>query len=329
MMFFRSHLKSHWPVYVLWLAFAGVLLGSFLLYHLPLQAVLYPLGLCFAGGVVYQGCSILRDYRRHKVLSALLNATAQRVEGLPIPADALEADYQALLRREEDLRQQDAIAAAGKYDDMVAYYTVWAHQIKTPIASMRLSLQNEDTPFARRQLQDLARIEQYADMVLAFLRLESESTDYLIHPCDLDTILRPAIKSFAGEIIGKHLTLRYEPIHRTVLTDEKWLGFVLRQILSNAIKYTNEGSISVTWEEPGALCIRDTGIGIRPEDLPRIFENGFTGYNGREHTRATGIGLYLCARICRNLHHPISAESVPGEGTAIRLDLRRARLEIE
>ena len=115
----------------------------------------------------------------------------------------------------------------------------------------------------------------------------------------------------------------------TVLTDEKWLGFVVEQIISNAVKYTSEGGIRICMPEPGILRIEDTGVGICAEDLPRIFENGYTGFNGREDKRASGIGLYLCKRITENLGHGISAESQQGEGTTILLDLRRKQLGVD
>ena len=107
------------------------------------------------------------------------------------------------------------------------------------------------------------------------------------------------------------------------MTDEKWLRFVVEQVLSNALKYTREGSISIYLEAPRTLVIRDTGIGIAPEDLPRIFEKGFTGYNGRSDQKASGLGLYLCRRVCAKLGHTITAESVPDQGTAIRIGLEQ------
>jgi signal transduction histidine kinase len=159
-------------------------------------------------------------------------------------------------------------------------------------------------------------------MVLTYLRLESDGTDYVIREYDLDDIVRPAVKKLSGDFIGKKLTLAYEPLNTTVLTDEKWLSFVIEQLLTNAVKYTPAGgTVSICLEPPKTLCIRDTGIGIAPEDLPRIFEHGYTGLVGRADKRASGLGLYLCRRVCKNLGHKIRAESKPGEGTVMRVDL--------
>ena len=138
------------------------------------------------------------------------------------------------------------------------------------------------------------------------------------------------MRKFAGQFIRKKIRLDYEPLGAMVLTDEKWLRFVVEQVLSNALKYTPAGgTISVTLEDPLTLCIADTGIGIAPEDLPRVFDRGFTGYNGRREQKSSGIGLYLCRRILDKLGHTITVDSVPGEGTvvSIRLDSREMRVE--
>ena len=118
------------------------------------------------------------------------------------------------------------------------------------------------------------------------------------------------------------------PSDLKVVTDEKWLLFVIEQVLSNSLKYTKQGSISVFVNDNQELCIKDTGIGIAPEDLPRIFENGYTGCNGRNDKKASGIGLYLCKRICKNLGHEITASSVLGKGTTIKINLNQKKIFI-
>lgn len=194
--------------------------------------------------------------------------------------------------------------------------------------SIRLTLQNEDSALSRRLSSELSRIEQYVDMVLAYLRLDSESGDYVFRKYDLDTILKRSVRRFSGDFIAKKIQLDYSPVGRTIVTDEKWLSFVIEQILSNALKYTPSGSVSI-FMDGDILKIKDTGIGIAPEDLPRIFEKGYTGYNGRTDMHASGIGLYLCRRICENLSIAISAESKPGAGTTVMLDMSQYRLRAE
>ena len=204
---------------------------------------------------------------------------------------------------------------------MTEYYTMWVHQIKTPIAALKLLLQSEDTPKNREYEEELFRIEQYVEMVLHYSRLESDTTDFIIRKCDLDKIIKEAVRKYARFFIRKKISLDYEPLNLSVLTDEKWLEFVIEQVISNAIKYTPEGKVSIYIEEKGTLVIEDTGIGIRTEDLPRVCEKGYTGYNGHTDKRSTGIGLYLCKCILKNLSHTISVESQQGEGTRVKIGL--------
>ena len=236
-----------------------------------------------------------------------------------------EQAYQALLLALHADRQRLKSDMDARYHDMTEYYTVWAHQIKTPIAAMRLALQNEDTPLSRRLTGEVGRVEQYVQMALTYLRLGSDSSDYVIRSCALDDVVRPAVRRFAGEFIQRRIQLNYQMLNCTVITDEKWLGFVVEQVLSNALKYTPQGSVSIYMEPEGVLCIRDTGIGIAPEDLPRVFEKGYTGYNGRSHRKASGLGLYLCREILARLGHSVSAESQVDHGTTIRIDLRQKK----
>ena len=231
-----------------------------------------------------------------------------------------------LYQKQQELTQEWRV----RYSDMMEYYTAWTHQMKTPIAAMRLHLQAADTPENHILLEDLQRIEQYVEMVLCYLRLDSDSTDYLFVRCDLDSVVRQAVRRFSSQFIHRKIRLEYEPLGCRVLTDEKWLLFVLEQVLSNALTYTpSGGTVSIFLEEPKTLCIRDTGIGIAAEDLPRIFEKGFTGCNGRTDKKASGIGLYLCRRICRNLNHTITAESQAEQGTTIRIGMFRETRGIE
>lgn len=317
--------------YALMLLFAcsGVFAVVFLLYGLPMAAVAYPAGLCAIILTVAGVWDYIRLRRRHLQLRSLQSLPVGLMEGIPVPRSTVEADYQQLLQRMEDERCRERGEAQRRYQDMMDYYTVWAHQIKTPIAAMRLHLQQEDSPLSRTLRSEVMRVEQYADMVLAYLRLDASSTDYVIRTCEVDDIVRQAVKRFAGEFIARRLSLEYQPLQTRVITDEKWLGFVVEQVLSNALKYTRTGGVTICMEQGQVLCIRDTGIGIAPEDLPRIFEQGFTGAAGRSDRKASGIGLYLCRRICRNLGHKISAESVPGQGTTIRIDLRQYDLKAE
>ncbi len=327
--FFPSYLRQKRGVLAFFALCAGVYALVFALFRLPWKAVAYPTILCLLLGGAFLAADYRRALLRHRTLTALAKLPAELMDPLP-PADTgVERDYQALVQTLRDQLDQFRGAAQTSAADMKMYCTLWVHQIKTPIAAMHLRLQSEDTDLSRQLTEELVRVEQYVDMVLAYFRLESGSGDYVFREYDLDAIVRAAIRRFAPQFIRKKIKLEYEPVHVRVLTDEKWLCFVLEQLLSNALKYTPSGSISITLEEPMTLCVRDTGIGIAPEDLPRIFELGYTGFNGRTDKRASGIGLYLCQRICRNLSHGITAASEPGKGTVIRLRLDRTPLTAE
>lgn len=334
MEFFRSYLWQRRKGIFTFFLFCLIFLTIFLLYHLPMGAAVYPSLICACIGGIFLVRDFLEEKKRRQRLCRLLETDEVQDPDLveeyyPRPESGTEALYQEIIRMLLEKRRQREDEVSGQFGDMVDYYTVWVHQIKTPIASMRLKIQNEDTDFSRELSEDLFRIEQYVEMVLCYLRLDSESTDYVFKEYDLDGIVKQAVKKFAGQFIRKKIRLEYTPLEKRVLTDEKWLLFVLEQVLSNALKYTREGEIAIILESGEVLCIRDTGMGIAPEDLPRIFEKGYTGYNGRSDKKASGLGLYLCRRICRKLGHEIWAESVLNKGTAIRICLKKDELEVE
>lgn len=324
-----QYLKQHRRIFIVEIIFIIIFAVSFLLYHLPIGAVIYPTLLCAVLGILIVVFDFLRVKREHETLQSIRGITDTLAAEFPNVDGIKDEDYQQIIRLISEEHGAYRIETNQKYVEMIDYYTVWAHQIKTPIASMRLHLQNEDSALARTLTSDLHRIEQYVEMVLTFLRLDSDSTDYVIKEYDLDKIVKQTVRKFSADFIGQKLSLVYEPVNTKVITDEKWLSFVIGQVLSNALKYTPAGSIEITLEKEKVLRIRDTGIGISPEDLPRIFENGYTGYNGRADKKASGIGLYLCKRVCKNLGHTITASSTVDKGTTIDIDLSQTKLEVE
>ena len=274
----------------------------------------------------------LPDLRRfalcHRQLSDALKSIRVSDEQLPPPENLIEEDYRQLIRALGEEKQRQASAMDLRMSDMQDYFTLWAHQIKTPIAAMRLILQTRPENSAEELSQELFRVEQYVEMVLNYLRLDSDSTDFVFRTCALDDIIRQCVRKYAKQFIRKRIRLEYEGTALQVLTDEKWLCFVIEQILSNALKYTSAGSIRI-FTQGETLVIADTGMGIAPEDLPRVFEKGYTGYNGRTDKKATGIGLYLCKRILQKLGHEISISAQVGKGTRVSIDLSREELTVE
>lgn len=321
-----AYLARHWKLLLLLTGSLGICSAVFYLYGLPLESVGYAFALCFSLGLVLFAAGYVQFLRRHRELRRLLSQAREKVLPLPPPKGLLEADYQALLEALASERAALALEDRNRLQDMTDYYTLWAHQIKTPIAAMRLLLQEEPRP---EQEGELLKIEQYVEMVLNYLRLDSDSTDYVFRGCDLDALLRQSIRKYARLFILKKISLDFQETGKTVLTDEKWLSFVIEQLLSNAVKYTPEGGRVRVYGDGETLVIADNGIGIRPEDLPRVFEKGFTGFNGREDKKSTGIGLYLCRQVMDRLNHGISIASRPGQGTLVRLDLSRERKKVE
>lgn len=321
-----AYLRSRKRVIAAFALFEGIFAAVMLLGGVPLGAFGYASALCGAAAVGFGVYDFVKFRRKCRVLRQLNDEIKITCDDLPQPEDAVEQGYSELVRTLFDSRRELEAQYEAGFADMTDYYTMWAHQIKTPIAAMRLCLAEQDTPESRELLGGLLRIEQYVEMVLCYVRLESSETDYVIRECSLDGMIRAALRKFSGQFIRKKLSLDYEPLNYTVLTDEKWLLFVIEQILSNAVKYTKTGGVSITLEN-GTLRIRDTGIGIAPEDLPRIFDKGYTGCNGRSDMKASGIGLYLCRRICRALGHTISAQS-DESGTVIEIGLERSAVDL-
>lgn len=324
---FFSYLKRHWKIIILLTVFVCIAAAVFSLYRLPVEAVVYTAVLCFAAGAMLFFLGYAGWARRHRYLKAMKKTILLSLDGLPEPSGVVERDYQELLELLWNEKNRVSANADTQRAEQIDYYTMWAHQIKTPIAAMRLLLEDENTDAAAVGAE-LFRIEEYVEMVLGYLRLGSESTDYVFRPCRVDAVVRSAVRKYARFFIQKKLTLTLADTGLTVVTDEKWLLFVVEQVLSNALKYTRRGGVSIH-AQGDTLVIADTGIGVRAEDLPRVFDKGFTGMNGREDKKSTGIGLYLCRMVCDRLGHGISISSVPGSGTQVCIDLRRRESVME
>lgn len=331
-LFFRW-VQSRAAVIALFALIFAVLALVFYLYRLPGEAVGYGCALCAAIAAVFCAGDFLSFRRRHLALADALKLMPEISAPLPRAEGLLESDYAELT---EALRRENTrlrAASAVRLEDMDDYYTLWAHEIKTPIAAMRLLLQSSGGALGPEETAELEaelfRTEQYVELAMGYQKLTGDGSDLVIAQYRLDDIVRQSVRKYARQFIRKGLSMDYGDISMTVLTDEKWLGFVIEQVLSNCLKYTRSGGISIYQQGADALVIADTGVGIAPEDLPRIFQRGFTGYNGRMDKKSTGIGLYLCRLVMGKLGHAITAESEPGKGTRITLDLGRRKLSVE
>ncbi len=329
----KAFLCAYWRekrgAFAVFIAVSAIFIACLALYRIPPEAALYPALLSAGVLALLLAFDVRRAWRTHRSFLRLEKLPPEQIDVLPKPRTVAQADCQRLVEKLCCEQRELSAKTAAQYADILDYYTLWAHQIKTPIASMRLTLQAGEHESSDALTHDLQRIEQYVQMALVFLRLDSGTTDLVIQRCDLDGIIRPVIHKLASQFIHRKLSLDYEPLSETVLTDEKWLSFVVEQVLTNALKYTPHGGVRIFLEQPKTLCIRDTGIGIAPEDLPRVFDKGYTGLNGRLDKKASGIGLYLCRRICIRLGHTIQIESRLGQGTTVRIDLSVREIQAE
>lgn len=305
----------------------------------------------------------LRYRSKVKALSNALKRPVEEQAQLPEATDDVEILYHRLLENQSIARSESESSAAVRQSRMRDYYSMWVHQIKTPISAMKLLLEAEREELGQlmcneeqsqcqtadmsggnisatglndaakqqaafKELSDnldsfedeLFRIEEYVGMALQYQRVSSTENDFVLEKISLDGVIRDTIKKYAKIMIRRHIGINYSGTKKQVYTDEKWLAFILEQILSNAIKYTPQGFVTIeTAEEKDRffITIKDTGIGIKAEDLPRVFEKGYTGYNGHADKKATGIGLYLCRQMADKLGHTIRVESELGKGTKV------------
>jgi signal transduction histidine kinase len=303
----------------------------FSLYNLPIEPVGYASMLCVNIGAIFILVDFLKLYKKHKLLRDLKSSITLGFDKFPEPEGIIEEDYRDLLTNLYKKSTEIAYAAEMSQSNLVDYYTLWAHQIKTPIAAMRLVLQTVESEQNAELSMELFKIEQYVEFVLQYLRVESMSSDLVLKKYSLDDIVKQAVRKYARMFIRKKIKLNFEELNCEILTDEKWLVFVVEQLLSNALKYTKEGTISIYMDNYSekTLVIEDTGIGIKEEDLTRLFERGFTGYNGRWDKKSTGLGLYLCKQILNRLSHSITIESQVDKGTKVMINLETIEVGIE
>lgn len=346
----KNYIKDHKKVIIFFVIAILIFLIIIRLYKLPLEAVGYAALLCLVLAFIFLIYDFYFYRKRNKELVRMMVSITETMDGMPIPKTLTEENWNTLVTMSHGVNLENKNEFNNTITEMMDYYTMWVHQVKTPIAAMRLLLQSSDENISAALKKDLNselfKIEQYCEMVLSYMRLESNSTDYVFKEYDLDSIIKQTVKKYSVPFINKKISLDYEDTGLSVLTDEKWLGFALEQILSNAVKYTDSGSVSIrkaTFDEINTsksnigddysddclvennvgkyLVIEDTGIGIASADLPRVFEKGYTGYNGRVNKKSTGIGLFLTKKILTKLGHSIEIYSEPGHGTKVILDL--------
>lgn len=320
---FMSYLKTKLKTLLILLVWSGIFGFVFFLCDVPPEVSGYGAVLCGAFLFVFAIVDFWRFYERHIQLFKKRSNINYGIEDIPVAKNIIEEDYQELIKilhmEKQKIINKEELAATSLKD----YYTQWTHQIKVPISAVRLVLDTKGEIDKAMISNEIFKIEQYVDMALYYTRLDDISSDYLIKKYSLDKIVKQAIKNYSRLFIRKKISLSYDKTDIEITTDKKWFIFIIEQILSNAIKYTNSGGMvkiySVNEGKKISLIIEDNGLGISPEDIPRIFERGYTGFNGRMEKNSTGLGLYLCRRAGKNLGIKINADSEIGKGTKIML----------
>lgn len=315
----HSYLKKNLKIYLLFCSFIIIFFTMFYLYDIPREVLYYSGLLCFTLAVIVSVIDFNNYKKSFNALHFLKDNLINDLDKLPISLDIRVQYYQKIIIRLFNELEKTIEENREKQTQLIDYYSMWVHQIKTPIAAIHFILDNGEHDNYMLE-QELFKIECYVEMVLTYIRLGSENTDYVFEKVELSEIAREILKKYASLFINKKLTLNFVPQETFVITDKKWFSFALEQIISNAIKYTPRGSIVKIVLEENKITITDNGIGIKEEDLPRIFEQGFTGFNGRYEKKSSGIGLYLCKKILDNLEHTIKITSKTGIGTTVEIE---------
>ncbi|AJY75922.1 sensor histidine kinase [Paenibacillus beijingensis] len=252
-------------------------------------------------------------HRYRKNVHAIRHMNDEDSEQLSLEA---EAYHQAMEKMEKaHIRALNEVQA--KQNEYYNFIVSWFHEIKIPISVMRLMRQTEVD--AKSLEEELSRVEHYVDQALYYAKLDSFNQDYELINCDLEPLIKEVVKSHSRSFISKKIRISLDVERAVVQSDSKWLQYIVHQLVTNSLKYTgNHGEVSIVTRvtpQEKLLVIRDNGIGIDRKDLPRIFNRGFTGTNGRTHMKSTGMGLYLAQELSRKLGHYITCTSEVGSFT--------------
>lgn len=318
--FVIQYLKDKYRVIIVFCGFIGCSFFLYFLYDVRFEPILYTVFLLilFALPFVYRDLS--HTYQKYQRLRIIQQMDFLTISDLPTTDTLLEQSYQQLIKKTLQAWQNERADQRRINAERDDYYTLWTHQIKEPIYSMDLMLQTGDTTLTKWKTE-LLKVSQYIDMALKYLQVEDQSSDLYLERVKLLPLAQEAIKKHSVILIEKRLGIELHDLDGIILTDRKWLLFILEQLVSNAAKYTEHGSIAIYQPAPLQICVSDTGIGIASEDLPRLFEKGYTGFNGRIHQKSTGCGLYMCRKVAHLLGCTISISSQINKGTTVTIDL--------
>lgn len=311
---------------VAWAAALAVT-AAFLLATGTAPGVLAILAIAWCAGF---GCVQAFIYHRRRAhleeLEAIMEGLDQKhlfFECVPKPQGLYERRLLALMRRSGQAMVEQVSDARAAQQEYREYIESWVHEIKTPITAAQLVCRSADGKTRRKLAQELAQIENQVERALFYARAGSPEKDFIIRQTDLAELVAGVIARHQTLLIQSGVRIRTQDLGHTVYTDEKWVCFMLGQLLQNAVRYRGETpELVLSGRQLGRqvqLTVQDNGIGIPAEELPRVFERGFTGSNGRRRGGSTGMGLYLCRRLASFLQIEVQVRSEAGQGTGVTL----------
>lgn len=337
-----KYLKLYKGYFFWYLGITGILLTVTITYHSLSEPVLYTIGIYSFVAAIIGGIEYLKFSKKFQMMNLLLhNLPKDEIKFLETNS-IFELQYQQLTYMLQQREKSENLAMENATRSRDDYFTMWVHQIKTPISAIQLIVQEEQgrlddgseiTAVNQYEIyqgirQELFKTEQYVQMVLHYIRMEQMSGDLELVNVPVKPMVYSIVKKYSILFFYKKITIDIKELNLEVLTDEKWCSFIIEQIISNAVKYSKEkGKIKIATRKEKELVFEDFGIGIRAEDIHRIFERGFTGYNGRMYEKATGLGLYLSKKIADKLAMKISIESEVSKGTKVILSFPTDKLE--
>lgn len=307
--------------------FFMIIFGVFMYLRIPLVIILLTWFIWFLPLLAYMVLNYIKWSRYINDIRRVLEELDKKYllpEVIDEPNFLLGEEINDVLRELSKSMHENVKHYRTEQEEYREYIEMWIHEIKTPIASSRLVIENNYNDVTRKIDYQIDRIDNFIEQVLYYTRSDEVSKDYIIKELELDSIVKKVVKKNYRDFISKKIKLEIEEIKETIYSDSKWVEFIVNQILVNSVKYTKEkeGVIKISANSQGnsvVLIIEDNGVGIIERDLDRIFEKGFTGENGRRFGKSTGIGLYLCKRLCDKLGLGLKLESKLNKGTKVRI----------
>lgn len=327
----RLYLKRRLSILVLYLSLWMVFPTVGFLFGNPPAAALWSIYIISFFFAVWLVCDFVGFYKRTAALDGIIKTLGEYPPDLPKPENRTQEQYIEVIGLLYKMLSERTLILQESYNEQNEYYTTWVHQMKTPLFAMRLLLESDKSVSGDTRLlllQEIFKTEQYTEMALHYVKARELSANMLIDKYNLLDLVRRSVKKYAALFILKKLSAEIdEKLDFEIYTDAKWFSFIIEQLLSNAIKYTADGGVRL-YADDKTLVISDSGIGILAADAERIFEKGYTGYNGRENKQSSGIGLYLVQKIARQLSVEISVSSAVGEGTQVFVKAPESKEEI-